>query len=774
MKRILPLLIFVFFQKTFSQTLPSEMYFSNDGKILYTGGQAPTGFYDRTTIKDVHLNFSQANYWTLLTANYASETEIPATLAYDGTTYTDVGVRFRGNTSYQQTGTSQKKSFAVSTDFINVDQNIQGYKNFKFNNAHQDATFMREVLYNRMASRHTPIAKGNYIHLYINNLDWGIYPNVQSVDKNFLKEWFTSNDGANFRANPDDGMPGGGWGDGTAGMNYLGASAATYQQYYNLKSTDALDENAAWQKLIDATQVLGAATNANKEATKAKIDIDKALWFLAVENIFTDDDSYVMKGKMDYMIYYEPETDRTTPLEYDGNSTFESNAATTWTPFKNATNVNYPLLNKLLNIPEWRQRYLAHYRTILNETFTTANANAIIDEMNTQIAALVAADSKKLYTTAQYTSGVPSLKTFVSNRRNYLIANAEVAQGAPIIASAPYYNSTMTETAPIANETANIQAAVTSTGGINKVNLYYATGLVGNFTVTQMFDDGAHHDGASGDAVYGAAIPGYAANIFVRYYVEAIANNATLSASYLPTGAEHDIFVYTVAAQQAANGIVVNEIMASNSVGATDEAGDFEDWVELYNNNPTAVDLSGYYLTDDATNLTKWQIPAGTTIAANSYLIIWADNETSDGTLHASWKISAEGETVILSNPSQAIVDSATFEAQTANLGYARVPNGTGNFVIQSATFNANNNSLAAPQFSNNNIVVYPNPANGIINISNAEILTGKKLMLYNTLGQKVYENTATAEMQIHTAQFSSGIYYLKCDSLTKKIIIRN
>lgn len=772
----IPLLAFFAIQTAQSQSLPQEMYFSADGKILYTGGQAPTGFYDRTTIKDVYFTFAQTNYWSLLQANYSSETEIPASLTYDGVTYENVGIRFRGNTSYQQTGTSQKKSFAVSTDFVDPNQTIAGYKNFKFNNGHQDATFMREVLYNRMARRHTPIAKANYVHLYINNQDWGIYPSVQSVDKTFLEQWFTSNNGANFRANPDDGMPGGGWGDGTAGMNYLGASATSYQNYYNLKSYDFTDlESEAWQKLIDACQTLSLATNANKETTRAKIDIDKALWFLAVENIFTDDDSYVMKGKMDYMVYYEPETGRTVPYEYDGNSTFESAAATSWTPFKNATSVNYPLLNKLLNIPEWRQRYLAHYRTILNETFTTANANAIIDELNAQIATLVAADPKKLYTTAQYTSGVTQLKTIVANRRNYLMANTEVAQVAPVIASAPFYNSTMAETVPVANEVANVKASVTSTSGINKVNLYYATGLVGNFTVTQMFDDGAHNDGAASDGVYGASIPGYAAGTFVRYYIEAIANNATLSASYLPTGAEHDIFVYTVAAEQAPNGVVINEILASNAAGATDEAAEFEDWIELYNNNTTAVDLSGFYLTDDATNLIKWQIPSGTTIPANGYLIVWADEDQDQGPLHSNFKLSASGEVVVLSDPSQGLVDSVTFGAQTADTGYARVPNGTGAFVSQAPTFNANNEiPLANPSVSVSDVVIYPNPASNVIYIANAQALEGKKVVLYNALGQKVYEATASAGMEINTSAYASGLYFLKSDGLTKKIIIRN
>jgi spore coat protein CotH len=762
-----------------SQTLPSQMYYSADGKILYTGGVVPTsGLYNKNLVKDVYLNFAQTDYWTQLTNNYASETNIAATMIYDGVTYPNVGVRFRGNTSYTTIGASQKKSFSVETDFVDANLKIDGYNDLKFNNAHQDATFMREVLYNRMARRHMPIAKGNYIHLYLNNVDWGIYPNIQAVDKTFLEEWWASNDGARFRATTENtGTPMGGWGDGTAGMNYLGATATTYQSYYTLKSNDVVAD--PWQKLIDACYSLSTATAANTETVKTKLDVDKILWHLACENIFTDDDSYVMKGKMDYMVYYEPETGRTTSFEYDGNSAFviADATSTNWGPFKNVTVANYPLLYKLVNIPEWRQRYLAHYRTILNETFTTANATALVDELNAQISALVAADPKKLYTTAQYTSGVPALKTFVTNRRAYLLSNTEVAQVAPVIASAKFHNSANVEyTAPVANEVCNIKAVVTSTTGINSVILYYATGLVGNFVKIQMYDDGAHNDGASSDGTFGAQIPGYVANTFVRYYVEAIANNASLSASYLPTGAEHDVFVYTVTNVNVANGVVVNEIMAQNTTGTTDEAGDYEDWVELYNNNNYQVDLSGFYLSDDTTALNKWQFPSGSIIPANGYLMIWCDNEATEGTYHASWKLSASGESVTLSNAAQNIIDQVIFGAQTSNMGYARVPNGTGSFVIQAPTFNGNNQvplGTADFEIAKSEFIIYPNPASTSFNLNFSEDLIGKNINIYNYLGQLMYETKAATQMEINTSGYASGVYFVKCDHVTKKLIIR-
>ena len=778
MNRIITLLLLLASTILYSQSLPSEMYYSADGKILYTGNLIQTGLYDKSTVKNVYLDFAQTDYWTQLTNNYASETNIAATMIYDGVTYPNVGVRFRGNTSYTQIGTSQKKSFGVDMDFVDTTQDLLGYTSLKFNNAHQDASFMREVLYDRMARRHTPIAKGNFIHLYINNQDWGLYPNIQGLDKAYLEDWFLSNDGAFFRATTGINGGGGGgpnWGDGTAGMNYLGTNQATYQGYYTLKSNDVVVD--PWQKLIDATQSLSTATAANVETVKTKIDVDKVLWHMACENIFTDDDSYVMKGKMDYMAYYEPETGRTTSLEYDGNSSFVSSAATNtnWSPFKNVTNANYPLLNKLLNIPEWRQRYLAHYRTILNETFTTTNANALIDEIDAQISALVAADPKKLYTTAQYTTSVPALKTFVTNRRAYLLSNTEVAQVAPVITSAKFYNGNLQEyVEPIANEGVNIKALVTSTSGINKVNLYYASGIVGNFTKVQMFDDGAHNDDLANDGTFGAQIPGQIAGTFMRYYVEAIANNASLSASYLPTGAEHDIFIYRVQQVLGPNGVVINELMAQNNTTVTDEVGDYEDWIELYNNNATPVDLSGYYLTDTSAQLTKWQIPTGTIIPANGYLIIWADSEPVDGPLHASFKLASTGESVVLSNPSLLLVDQISYGAQTIDMGFARVPNGTGSFTIQSPTFNANNSPLSTVNFNqqNKDFIVYPNPTSSSINVAISNLIENKKIRVYNQLGQLVIENEANEQTSINVSTLSVGTYIVNYGTISKKLII--
>lgn len=137
--------------------------------------------------------------------------------------------------------------------------------------------------------------------------------------------------------------------------------------------------------------------------------------------------------------------------------------------------------------------------------------------------------------------------------------------------------------------------------------------------------------------------------------------------------------------------IIINELMPKNTSTAADEYGEYDDWIELYNLTSSAIDLSGFYLSDTKKDISKWKFPEKTSIAANGYLIIWADKDTLEGSLHANFKLSAEGEVAILSNPQKTVLDKVSFPGQTLELSYSRVPNGTGNFKWQTPTFNRSN-----------------------------------------------------------------------------------
>ena len=137
--------------------------------------------------------------------------------------------------------------------------------------------------------------------------------------------------------------------------------------------------------------------------------------------------------------------------------------------------------------------------------------------------------------------------------------------------------------------------------------------------------------------------------------------------------------------------VVINELMAVNSTIVADQNGEYDDWIEMFNKSSLIMDVSGYYITDSKSNLVKWQFPKGTTIPANGYLIVWADNDTTQNGLHSNFKLSSAGEKLLFINPEKLIIDEVDYPAQTLELSYSRNPNGTGSFVWQSATFSAKN-----------------------------------------------------------------------------------
>lgn len=132
--------------------------------------------------------------------------------------------------------------------------------------------------------------------------------------------------------------------------------------------------------------------------------------------------------------------------------------------------------------------------------------------------------------------------------------------------------------------------------------------------------------------------------------------------------------------------LVINEFMARNDAGLQDPAGDYDDWIEIYNPADQSVDIGGMYLTDRLSNPTKWQIPsdlpAQTTIAAHGYLLVWADGEENEGGLHAGFKLNDEGEAVGLYDTTGTLVDSIAFGPQNPDQSYGRFPDGIGTWQV--------------------------------------------------------------------------------------------
>jgi hypothetical protein len=130
--------------------------------------------------------------------------------------------------------------------------------------------------------------------------------------------------------------------------------------------------------------------------------------------------------------------------------------------------------------------------------------------------------------------------------------------------------------------------------------------------------------------------------------------------------------------------IWLNEVLPNNVTGLADNAGDREPWIEIYNSGSTTVDLSAYYLTDNYTNLTRWQFPAGTSIGANQFLMVWADGEPGEsqpGVPHTSFRLNATNGGVALvrlqGSPSgPAVMDYLNYVQPPANRSVGSFPDG--------------------------------------------------------------------------------------------------
>ncbi|MCZ6676387.1 MAG: CotH kinase family protein, partial [Candidatus Poribacteria bacterium] len=615
--------------------------------------------YDEKTLRTFYLRFHAENWYEQLGDFYRTDVDVPADFIVDGKVYPSVGVRFRGSSSYFAIQHAEKKSFNISIDYGDDDQRLYGYKTLNLLNGHSDPSFLREVLYSKIARNYIPAPKANFVKLVINGEDWGIYINSQQFNKDFLDEWFGTKKGVRWKVPPGR----------NSGLVYNGEDPANYQRAYQLK-TNLEDASSAWSDLINLCETLDNAPDNQLEAVlKPIFNIDRALWFIALENVFIDNDGYISRAS-DYAIYQDA-TGRFHLLPYDSNETFRfagGGGPNSWetdgpmlSPVAQANDEMRPVISRLLAIPHLRARYLAHIRTIANAWLDWDRLYPMIREYQLLIDAGVKADDKKLYSYAAFASShikdmsrgngfgpptgfrggrggrgprvTPSFRRFVDERREFLFNHPELNRPAPTIQSISAPSN------PLANQPVQITAEIEDDVTLDSVILYYAIGRLSLFEAVSM---------SKNEEGYVREIPPVPAGTEVRYYVEARAVESHGTTTFSPARAEFGALTYRVAAPIAEySAVVINELMANNAESFTDPQGDHDDWIELYNKSTATVDLSGMYLSDNQGNPRKWQFPENTEIAPGGYLIVWADEDGEDQPgLHANFKLSKNGETV--------------------------------------------------------------------------------------------------------------------------------
>lgn len=678
---------------------------------------SPNPLFTGDAVHEIHLEFSQADWWQQLTANYENFDDppyLPATFVWGTTQLDSIGVRFKGNSSYWSYY-GQKKSFKLDLDEFIAGQEIAGLDKLNLNNCFLDPSLVREkCAYELAAALGMAAGRTNYAAVYINGAYWGLYLLVEQQDQEFIESRWGAGEGGNLWKGEPHGT-----------LEYLGPAESLYWSQYELHTNETQND---WSALVDFVDVLNnTPLAALPDSLHNRLDVESALAMHALDIFTVNLDSYVGRCA-NYYFYHRDRDGRLAFTKWDQNEAWgifnQWNYTITQLQRLSPLWLNTrpgearPLAERLLQVPGYQAVYYGHLRRLMSGAAEPTTLVARMTVLRDLIRPYVQNEPYNMFTPAQFeacmTSNVtanfgpppgrtiPALQTFITARHTYLLSqigtwapppglvlNEVMARNATTIADEAGEFEDWIEIANVSTQT----IVLTGLGLTDHLEgtpdfVFPALSLAPGQCVVLWADEepqeGPLHapfklDG-SGEDIYLTD----GANVIDRVTFPALATDLSWGRWPHGTGAWQAL---SVATPGAANdnpevpevlNLVINEFLALNQHGLQDEAGSYEDWVEIYNPGPDAVAMGGLFLTDDLAQTTKWIFP-DVTLPAGGFLLVWCDEDPEDGPLHASFKLSGNGEALGLFGrlaAGNAAIDTHVFGPQAADVSEGRLTDG--------------------------------------------------------------------------------------------------
>jgi spore coat protein CotH len=267
-------------------------------------------FYDINTIRELRLTFTQKNWEDKLDSiRLYGDGSLLGSATIDGTSFKDVGISYRGGKSFAVG--SKRNAYNIKLNFINKNQNHQGYETIKLSNALRDPSMVREVLAYHIAGQYMPAPKANYVKLFINDQYYGLFVNVESVDEAFLNKKYGSDKNTFLKCTPnvleETPAPEGCKNKIYASLEYE-ENAQCYTANYELKSKEG------WDDLIGLASVLSKTPDDIHKI----LNVDETLWMLALNNVLVNLSSYSGQHSQNYYLY-KSDDGRFRPILWDLN-----------------------------------------------------------------------------------------------------------------------------------------------------------------------------------------------------------------------------------------------------------------------------------------------------------------------------------------------------------------------------------------------------------------------------------------------------------------------
>lgn len=441
--------------------------------------------FEPARIFDFHFHSEQEGWLDSLYKSQETKTYLPCNVTINGTLYENVGVRFKGTSSfYGYPG--DKKSWRIKFNKFS-DQTFHGLKKINLNNGWSDPTLLREKLYlDFLREQDIPAPRANFARVYLDSVYWGLYSLVEHVDKTFLRDRFAENDGNLYKAEK------------LADLTWRGKEQENYYAHYALKTNKKKNDWTDLVELIDRINNL-EMDQFNPEL-ETVLNTNRFIRAWAANNLFINLDSYLGSAN-NYYLYHHQQTTRFEWIIWDVNLAFGARTG------KDTLNLFYnpgqrPLIEKMLASEGYREVYIQTMND-LKQHFSEEYFFPRIDSLFHLIAEDYLADTLKMYSNEEVwqsfdesLGNIPGLRPFIVNRRKDidtqledLISNLPAAekrntpQGFQLFQNYPNPFNPTTTISYWLSAFSNVDLSVYNLLGQKVTTLVAANQAAGNYTV---------------------------------------------------------------------------------------------------------------------------------------------------------------------------------------------------------------------------------------------------------------------------------------------------
>ncbi|WP_052343857.1 CotH kinase family protein [Bacillus massiliigorillae] len=404
---------------------------------------AETGYvkkvFNQNKVSTVDITMDEKDLTSIL-ENPMKKEVVPATVVINGKKVADVGFRTKGNMTLRSVANmtdSDRYSFKIDFDYYNDGQNLYGLKKLALNNNYSDSTLSREYLsYKLMEKMGIPTPANSYMYVTINGKEWGLYLGVEAIDETFLAQNYEDSTGDLYKP------------DGTGSdLKWISDDIKDYSGL-NLKTNKDSSDQSAMMKLLDVIN--------NGGNLEEVMDVDEMLRYFATNTALVNLDHYQGSMKHNYYLYEQNGIFSILPWDYnmsfggfgaggegnkpqaneqknvqdenneknrDGNMggmmsgnlmNEKSINFSITTPVSGTTLEDRPLLNALLSIDKYREKYNQYLEEIATTFFTEKNMQTLTNQISATILKYVEKDPTKFTTTEQFLEGVSGDESLVA------------------------------------------------------------------------------------------------------------------------------------------------------------------------------------------------------------------------------------------------------------------------------------------------------------------------------------------------------------------------